>query len=1329
MNNIVCILLILLLLYIIYYTFNYDCTNGVIDGFRNDIKPNTCDKPCYGLIYNDKEHTPPYQYNICEFNQCSASNNYTSIEDFSCSNNPNDLLKLGDCCDTQKCEPPLCPDDFCNNNGSVSGGGYEACSCICDQGYSGARCEEKSKINSVSYCGGGNRAMFSYFAIYNTLNKNKNRKVNNDLFNNIDYISGNSGGAWFISHLAYAKPIKDPYGVKTDGIDIVIDYFEKDVYKQYFKNLWRLYDPRDPETIKYWSENNIPNLKENFDDTMYFIDKLSQDIFNLDVFTSKNDIIANYIMYFKNILVYKIQSGDIPYVIDILDLGSPLDLEQYLIDVMQKLFDNPSDPNYLQITNTLFKLVDFFKTVLVHEIKEHLQHLCVYMYGFLGISWHDVIEKFIFKDFDMEKLNMKDNLKSDFLSKNITFITGIHTNATINENITGQILHPEYYLDENKLNDEKLKYNVYPKLSQNVYEINNLHSVSKYYGDSIPIFLGNNITKIYPGENKYYKDRINDNDNVDTNKLREYSKNIDGFTVGGGGTYCKTCYEPTQFMSPLVCENNKTCVVRGGYKKEHIVVPTKPSWWPSFMDWVYPDSLQPTCLDDYCQTLPCICYNGTSEKNDSGEYICAGAYAQNCQKCNDNYKLVNVVVDNKIVSKRCVKIPEPSKNVNICNTKTDCENIKLSIIYKDNKDNISIAKNINNFEITNKIKLLDAMTSTSSAMSVSSNFIYNVFNNITNNYINNMHINALSYHITEKSSLDDIKSSKLMYNLLLNQNGLLDHISQQLINNISTTDIFQDIQLALFSKLGNTIKGSSLNSNLLEFNSLGIRDYINISKDTSLDDELKKKVEDDIPLITGDGGYIDNTGILANIKKFQDDDNERNCKLLSINSDSPKINYYKTYSNINNEFNISPNKYIDRVLTECSEKVYGTIHNFTELFGLHNWDHIDFNETKGNIIKRSKYISEYELIRRLNIGSNKYDITHNTSSMDNWDLNQFINDSVLKNIILFSKLITHKFQKSTMFPTGDKVYINKDVNNRELFRGTSIYTCNTQIFNSDDFYNGVIIDDTDPTGNKYINDINKIKIAYINSIKQYNSIQNFEEYYNKINSYEYNDMNRYFTLNKIDNIEYNYDNHIVSYYSNTTKKQTINSKWNYVINEYQSNDIEYRKLGFEYTYDMNYSRMIYFKNIKTVDNINFGIKDGTNVELYFLINYINLSLLGPTPEINKELLKTEFKSNTIMNLELFLYCKILDKLPDVILKKFGSVCDLLQYKNENVEEFLNYNLETVEKFIKDVIENKTETKLFNFDSIELKRDIELKRLDNLEKLIEDNYINILDNIH
>ena len=1184
-------------------------------------------------------------------------------------------------------------------------------------------CKKSNKVNCISYCGGGNRAMFSYFAIYNTLKKNKNRNVNNDLFKNIDYISGNSGGTWFIGHLAYEK-------TKKDNAEIKKDYFETDIYKEYFKNLWKLYDPNASETTQFWSDNNIPNLKENFDDTMYFIDKIAQDIFNLDVFNNENDILANYIMYIKNILMYKVQKGDIPFVIDLLDVGSVIGLEKNLIDIIQRVFDNPDDTNYLQLTRIIFKLFDFLKTVLIYEIKEHLQQLCIYMYGFLGISWHDVVGKFIFKDFDIENLNMQDNLKTEFQNKNITFITGIHTSATINQNITGQILYPEYFSDENeKLNNEELRYNIYPKLSQNVYEnnnTNNLYSVSRYYGDSIPIFLGNNIgnkiNKIYPGNNTYYKDRINNNDNVDTNNLREYSKNIDRFTVGGGGTFCKTCYEPTSLSDPLTCPNNSKCVVNGGYITE-IAIPSRPNFLPGWAPW-FPDSWNKwskSCQDDICQTMPCICYNGISGS-------CSGNYAgaQNCKQCDKNYNLVNVVLENEIVSRRCVKKPELSHNVDICK-KTDCENIKLSIIYKDNKDNISFAKNINSFEITNKIKLLDAMTSSSSAMSVSSNFIYNVFNNLSNNYINNMHVNTLSYHISQESSLDDIVSTKPMYDLLLNQNGLLDHISQQLINKISTTDIFQDIQLALFSKLGNTIKGSSLNSNKLEFNSSGIRDYINISKDTSLDDEIKKKVEADIPLITGDGGYIDNTGIVANIKKIQDN-NIKKCKLLSLNSDSPKINFYKNERLYNGTELFGINKdimprgtYIDRVLTECSEKVYGTFHNFTELFGLHNWDHIDFNKTSGNIIERSKYIYEYELIRKVNIGSNIYDMQNNTSSMDTWEFHQFINDPKFIDIILFSKLITHKFQESTMFPTGDKVYINKDVNNRELFKGTSIYTCNTQIFNSDDFYNGVIIENLDSTGNNYINDINKIKESYITSIKTYNSIQNFKDYYDKINSY--NNFNRYFTLNKIDNIEYNYDSHIISYYD--SGKQIINSKWNNIQNGVTENDQTSKLLHFKYTYDINYSRMVYFKNLKTVENINFGIKDGTNVDLHFLINYIDLSLLGPTPEINKDKLSTEFKDTLggITNLELFLYCYIINKLR--IVDNTMICYDV----GPDVTKFLNDDLKKFEDFIKKVIESKTNTNLFNFDSITIKRDLELKRLNNLEELIKEKYIDILDSIH
>ena len=1186
-------------------------------------------------------------------------------------------------------------------------------------------CKKLNKVNCISYCGGGNRAMFSYFAIYNILKKNKNRNVNNDLFKNIDYISGNSGGSWFISHLAYAKK-------KKENAEIKKDYFEKDVYKEYFKNLWKLYDPRIKETTEYWSDNNIPNLKDNFDNTMDFIDNICKDIFNLKVFKSENDILANYVMYFKNLIVYNLQKDEL--YLTLLDLGAPFNLEEYLIETIQKLFDNPSDSKYLQITRTIFKLFDFLRTTLIHEIKEHLQHLCVYMYGFLGIGWHDVVDKFIFKDFDIENLNMQDNLKSEFMNKNITFITGIHTDTTINANITGQILYPEFNLDEEeKLNKEKLKYNTYPKLSQNSYELvngidNNLYSVSRYYGDSIPIFLGNKTKNIYPGENMFYKNKINSQVKISTNDLRtsyqtpmsRNSTNLEQFTVGGGGTYCKTCYEATQFSSPLVCQNNQSCVVNG-YKKENIVIPSKPSWWPSFLPWV-PDSWTPQCSDDICQSMPCICYNGTNAS-------CLGNYAgaQNCSKCNDNYKLVNVVLNKEIVSKRCVKIPEPSENVNICNSKIDCENIKLSIIYKDNKSNKSIIKNINSFEITNKIKLLDAMTSSSSAMSVSSNFIYNVFNNISNNYINNIHVNAFTYHITEQSSLNDIASKKLLYDLVLNQNGLLDHISQQLINEVSNTDIFQDIQLALFAKLGNTINGSSLNSNLLEFNSSGIRDYINTSKDSSLDEKLKKKVEDDIPLLTGDGGYIDNTGIISNIKNFQDDNNKE-CKLLSINSDSPKINFYKKESMINEEYNLSKNTYIERVLTECSEKVYGTIHNFTELFGLHNWDHLDFNETKGDIKKRGLYIAEYNFIRKVNIGNNVYNASNNSSSMDSWDFKTFMSEPY-KSIILFSKLITREWQKSTMFPTGDKVYINKDVKNRELFRGTSIYTCNTQIFNSDDFYKGVIIDKNDPTGKNYINDINTIKDTYMRSIKQllaYKFIPNFQEYYEEIISYKHYDFNKYFTLNKIDDIEYNYDNHIISYYN--VRQQTLNPKWNYIVNETKENNTEYKKIGFLFTYDINYSRMIYFKNLRTVDNINFGIKDGTNIELYFFINYINLSLLGPTPDINTKALKTEFTSEVIVDLESFLYCMILDKLP-FSPAAYNITCRDILHKSNDVTKEINDNLIILEDFIKKVIESKSNTELFDFDSITTKRDLELKRLNNLEELIKEKYIDILDSIH
>jgi len=1161
-------------------------------------------------------------------------------------------------------------------------------------------CKKLNKVNCISYCGGGNRAMFSYFAIYNTLKKNKNRNVNNDLFKNIDYISGNSGGTWFIGHLAYEK-------TKKDNAEIKKDYFETDVYKEYFKNLWKLYDPSAPETTQFWSDNNIPNLKENFDITMDYITKIGKDIFDLDVFKNEQDVIANYIMYIKNVVISKIQN-DYPTEYELmLTTLSVFDLSEWLTDIIQKLFEpgEPGNSDHLLFTRTVFKLTNFLKTVLISEIKTHLQHLCVYLYGFIGINWHDMVGKFIFKDFNIENLNM-DDLKTKFKNKNITFITGIHRNTTINENITGQILSPEYYLDENeKLNNEKLRYNMYPKLSQNGYENNNLHSVSKYYGDSIPIFLGNNITKIYPGDNSYYKDRINNNINVNTNNLREYS-NIDGFTVGGGGTWCKSCYVMGDYPHgpTLTCERNQKCLQVKGYKKE--------------LTGVFKD-----CKDDICVEMPCVCYNGTSHAR------CVGNYAQNCNICNENYELVDVKVDNKIISRRCVKKPEASENVNICNSKSDCENIKLSIIYKDNRNNTSITKNINLLEIDNKINLLNAMTSSSSAISFSSNFIYNIFNNITNNYIYNMHTDALTYHIRESTTLTDIASKKTIMDVLLNQNGLLDHISQQLIDKVSDTDIFQDIQLALFSKLGNTIKGSSLNSKKLEFNNVGIRDYINTNKDPSLDEEYKKKVENDIPLLSCDGGYMDNTGILANVKKIQDN-NEKNCKLLSINSDPPNINFYKKGSPLNsgatmiNDEELTESAYITRILAECNEKVYGTSHTFAELFGLQSWDHIDFNESKGNIVERSKYIAEYDLIRKVNIEPNKYNIDTDTSSMDTWMFNNFMIEP-FKSIILFTKLITHEFNETTMFSTGDKIYANKDVKNRELFRGTSIYTSNTKIFNSDDFFKCVIIDDNDTTGNKYINNINKIKDSYITTIQPYYSIQNFKDYYDKINSYKYNNFNRYYTLNKIDDIEYNYDNHIVSYYD--SGKQIINSKLNYIINKKTTNETEYRQKGFNYTYDINYSRMVYVQNLKTIENKNFGIKEGTNIDMYFLINYINLSLLGPTPEINTEELLNDLYLDGYANTGAFLFCHILNKLPYNF-----DVCKTI--RDTDTAAFMNSNLEILEDFIKKVIDQneKHGAELFNFKSINDQKITELLRLENLENLIADKtngYINILDSIH
>ena len=122
--------------------------------------------------------------------------------------------------------------------------------------------------------------------------------------------------------------------------------------------------------------------------------------------------------------------------------------------------------------------------------------------------------------------------------------------------------------------------------------------------------------------------------------------------------------------------NSTETSIIDGYKKENIVIPSRPDWWPSWVPWV-PDAWTPQCKDDYCHKMPCICYNGTNDD-------CLGNYAgaQNCNICDHNYEKVNVVVNNEVVSKRCVKIPEPSENVTICDNKSDCENIKLSIISR-----------------------------------------------------------------------------------------------------------------------------------------------------------------------------------------------------------------------------------------------------------------------------------------------------------------------------------------------------------------------------------------------------------------------------------------------------------------------------------------------------------------------------------------------------------------------------------------------------------------------------------------------------------------------
>ncbi len=82
----------------------------------NDKESNdTCEKSCYGLTYSDKDHNGS---NVCEFNECSEINKYTSIENFGCSDDPNLFSSLGDCCNTQICDPPLCHNDLLFYNGN-----------------------------------------------------------------------------------------------------------------------------------------------------------------------------------------------------------------------------------------------------------------------------------------------------------------------------------------------------------------------------------------------------------------------------------------------------------------------------------------------------------------------------------------------------------------------------------------------------------------------------------------------------------------------------------------------------------------------------------------------------------------------------------------------------------------------------------------------------------------------------------------------------------------------------------------------------------------------------------------------------------------------------------------------------------------------------------------------------------------------------------------------------------------------------------------------------------------------------------------------------------
>ena len=103
--------LILIIVAFVLYKFMSRCS--YIDGFSlGGQESNTnCDISCHGLVYSDVNHSGK---NVCEFNQCSASDIYTSIENFGCSDSPNGFIDK--CCNLQKCKSTCNNDNDCNSH-------------------------------------------------------------------------------------------------------------------------------------------------------------------------------------------------------------------------------------------------------------------------------------------------------------------------------------------------------------------------------------------------------------------------------------------------------------------------------------------------------------------------------------------------------------------------------------------------------------------------------------------------------------------------------------------------------------------------------------------------------------------------------------------------------------------------------------------------------------------------------------------------------------------------------------------------------------------------------------------------------------------------------------------------------------------------------------------------------------------------------------------------------------------------------------------------------------------------------------------------------------